>query len=250
MSMSPSQILPQAKILVIEDDPEIRELVVRLLKKEQFQVDEVDSGEQALQKLKKERYDLLVLDWMLPGLDGVELTRVLKSKDFGIETPSSGAPILMVTAKSEPEDIVKGLESGADDYITKPFDLNVFKARVRALLRRSQVLKEESSSQTQNSAVIQMGEMEIDPASHEVRCQNEVVHLTLSEFKLLLTLAVNRGRVLTRDQLIAQIQGEGVAVIDRTVDTHVFGLRKKLGASGDLIETVRGVGYRISFGEV
>jgi len=222
-------------ILVVEDDNEIRDLIVLQLKDDGYSVEEASSGEVALQKIKNTPFDLVVLDWMLPGLDGIEVTRALKSSG------EVKIPILMVTAKAESADIVRGLESGADDYVTKPFDLAVLKARVRALIRRSAAETPATSKEE-----IHFGDVTINLKSHDVRCQNEPITLTLSEFKLLTALAQNKGRVLTRDQLISLIQGDGVAVIDRTVDTHVFGLRKKLGSSAELIETVRGVGYRIA----
>jgi DNA-binding response OmpR family regulator len=229
-------------ILVVEDDNEIRELIVLQLRGDGYIVDEASSGEVALQKIKKGLFDLVVLDWMLPGLDGIEVTKALKA---GAIQTASRIPILMVTAKVESDDIIRGLESGADDYVTKPFDLAVLKARVKALLRRGSGEVTDSSYEE-----IKFGDLTIDLKSHGVRCQSEPISLTLSEFKLLTALAQNRGRVLTRDQLINLIQGDGVAVIDRTVDTHVFGLRKKLGLCADLIETVRGVGYRIGSGSL
>ncbi|HEX4922886.1 MAG TPA: response regulator transcription factor [Bdellovibrionales bacterium] len=219
------------KVLVVEDESEIRELIVSQLAREGYEIDEASSGEAALSKLKNNSYDLLVLDWMLPGVSGLEIARKSRGQYRGI---------LMVTARSEPADIVAGLESGADDYVTKPFDLNVLKARVRALLRRPRP--------SQSAEPITIGELRIDPASYEVRCQGQAVSLTVSEFKLLLALARSRGSVLTREKLIQEVQGEGVSVIDRTVDTHVFGLRKKLGACSETIETIRGVGYRMSAG--
>ncbi|MGE3974674.1 MAG: response regulator transcription factor [Bdellovibrionales bacterium] len=228
-------------ILVVEDDNEIRDLIVSQLKSEGYSVEEVSSGEIALQKMQQGHFDLVVLDWMLPGLDGLALTKTLKA---GAIEKAAKIPILMVTAKAESDDIIRGLESGADDYVTKPFDLAVLKARVKALLRRG--TGEPISPSTKDE--IRFGELTINVRSHDVHCQNEPVSLTLSEFKLLTALAQNRGRVLTRDQLINLIQGDGVAVIDRTVDTHVFGLRKKLGSCAELIETIRGVGYRIGSG--
>jgi len=230
-------------VLIVEDDPEIRGLICLQLKREGFHVVEAASGEQALQKIKAEKYDLLIVDWMLPGLNGDEIVRALRANAIQSDRNAhlNRTPVLMVTAKSEPQDIVKGLESGADDYLTKPFDLNVLKARVRALLRRTDSLDE--------SNVIKIGGLSINKKFHEVHCGQESVSLTLSEFKLLVALAEQRGAVLTRGRLIELIQGEGVAVIDRTVDTHVFGLRKKLGAFAELIETVRGIGYRIHWTE-
>jgi two-component system phosphate regulon response regulator PhoB len=227
-------------ILVVEDDNEIRDLIVLQLQSEGYAVDEAASGEAGLQKIKKGHFDLVVLDWMLPGLDGIEITKALKAGAIG---DASQISILMVTAKAESEDIIRGLEAGADDYVTKPFDLAVLKARVRALIRRG--VKETASSPKDE---LHFGDVTINLKSHDVLCQKEPIQLTLSEFKLLTALAQNMGRVLTRDQLIHLIQGDGVAVIDRTVDTHVFGLRKKLGPCAELIETVRGVGYRIGTG--
>lgn len=229
-------------ILVVEDDNEIRDLICLQLKKDNYVIDEAASGELALQKIKKEKYDLLIMDWMLPGLSGIEVTKALKARAIQTEHLQDihNTPILMVTAKSEPQDIVKGLESGADDYVTKPFDLNVLKARVKALLRRT------PGDAAKDESIVKIGGLRLDKKSHAVSCDGVDVQLTLSEFKLLSALVASSGAVLTRDRLIEQIQGEGVSVIDRTVDTHVFGLRKKLGTCSDLIETVRGIGYRIS----
>jgi two-component system phosphate regulon response regulator PhoB len=160
----------------------------------------------------------------------------------------------MLTAKSEPQDIVEGLDAGADDYLPKPFESSVLIARVRALSRR---LKLPDSSAALTSPVgtkavskmvfetIRLGELSLYPETYEVKCGQDPILLTPSEFKLLMALAKSQGRVLTRDSLISQVQGDGVSVVGRTVDTHVFGLRKKLGACADVIETVRGVGYRV-----
>jgi len=160
-------------------------------------------------------------------------------------------PVLMVTAKSEAGDIVQGLEAGADDYITKPFEPNVFTARVKALLRRSVSLGRASSERPteadkdSKSDLMNMGKLVMNLATYEVSCGGEPLHLTPSEFKILATMGANQGRVLTRDQLIEVVQGEGISVTGRTIDTHVFGLRKKLGECSELIETIRGIGYRV-----
>jgi two-component system phosphate regulon response regulator PhoB len=184
--------------------------------------------------MNRHSFSLFVLDWMLPGLSGVEIVDRIKSKN-------PGASVLMVTAKTEPQDIVSGLEKGADDYMTKPFNPSVFIARVKALLRRSQV---QAAPATEEGEVSLLG-LKINFKSYEISYNSEPLHLTPSEFKLVGALVQNQGCVLTREQLIENIQGEGINVVGRTIDTHVFGLRKKLGEWGDRIETIRGVGYRV-----
>jgi two-component system, OmpR family, phosphate regulon response regulator PhoB len=219
------------RILVVEDEADIRELIVLHLNREGHLVDQTSSGAEALEMVKSQEYDLLVLDWMLPERSGLEVVRELrKSKGH------DALAVLMVTAKSANADLILGLESGADDYLVKPFELSVLTARARALLRRT-----EGSSQNQ----IEFGALQIDESAHLAKVQGKELALTPYEFRLLLTLAQNKGRVLTRDRLIQEVQGSGVAVVERAIDTHVFGLRKKLGECADLIETVRGVGYRI-----
>jgi two-component system phosphate regulon response regulator PhoB len=229
--------IPKEKILVVEDESEIRQLIELQLSREGYVVDTVETGEAAIEKIKSKNYQLLVLDWMLTGMSGIEIARIARGE----------CAILMVTARSEPADIVLGLEAGADDYVTKPFDVSVLRARVRALLRRRHSTKDLMNSNFKSP--IQVGGLKLDLKSYEVKCEGLPIQLTHSEFKLLSTLVLHRGTVLTRERLIQEIQGEGVSVIDRTVDTHVFGLRKKLGACADVIETIRGVGYRIVISE-
>ncbi len=231
---------PSAQVLVVEDESEIRELISLLLLRQGHRVQQCSSAIEALESLKKNTYDLMVLDWMLPNMSGIDLLKnYYQGEDKKI-------PVLMVTAKAEPQDIVQGLEAGADDYITKPFEPAVFTARVKALLRR--MPQANSGSGVPPAAageIIQIGELKINLASYEVTHKGEMIHLTPSEFKILATMAQSRGRVLTRDQLIGVVQGEGISVTGRTIDTHVFGLRKKLDDSSDWIETIRGVGYRV-----
>lgn len=221
-----------AQILVVEDEAEILELISLLLLRQGHRVQQCRSAIEAVDFLKKEKFDLVVLDWMLPHYSGIDLL-----KSIGSNKP----PVLMVTAKAEAQDIVTGLEAGADDYITKPFEPAIFIARVKAMLRRAQVV----SGQIQNQDIIKIGTLTMNLASYEVLDGPAPLHLTPSEFKILATLAQNRGRVMTRDHLIEIVQGEGISVTGRTIDTHVFGLRKKLGESADWIETIRGVGYRV-----
>lgn len=223
------------KILVVEDESDIRDLMTLHLGRDGYQVESVADGEAGMKKVA-DNFDLLVLDWMLPGVSGIDLARAVRK--------TSNVPILMVTARVEPADVVLGLEAGADDYVTKPFEIPVFLARVRALLRRAAQAQGAGGSPT----VHELAGIRLDESSYEVRCDNEPLQLTHSEFKLLLALIKNQGRVLTRAALIDLVQGSDVSVVDRTIDTHVFGLRKKLGPYGDLIETVRGVGYRVRVG--
>jgi two-component system phosphate regulon response regulator PhoB len=228
------------KILVVEDETDIRDLMVLHLGRDGHKPEEAADGEQALQMLEKNAYQLVILDWMLPGMSGIDIAKALRKMPGGSPT-SHQTPILMVTARVEPADIVLGLEAGADDYITKPFEVPVFLARIRALLRRAALSLETPS----RSDVLELGQLKVNEKSYEVTCASESIQLTPSEFKLLAALVKNQGRVLTRTALIDLVQGSDVSVVDRTIDTHVFGLRKKLGVCGDLIETVRGVGYRV-----
>ena len=226
-----------AQVLVVEDESEIRELISLLLLRQGHQVRQCSSAVEAADWLKKNQYDLMVLDWMLPQMSGIELLKSLVGQP---QRP----PVLMVTAKAEPQDIVQGLEAGADDYITKPFEPNIFAARIKALLRRGQK-KSESQQSSATKGIFKIGQLTMNLASYEVRCGTENLHLTPSEFKILAAMASHMGRVMTRDGLIEIVQGEGISVTGRTIDTHVFGLRKKMGPCSDLIETIRGVGYRV-----
>lgn len=221
-------------ILVCEDEIEIRELMALHLLRQGYKVTECGSAEEALGAAVSQPYDVIILDWMLPGMSGVEAVELLRAR-------GAKSSILMVTAKTEPQDIVLGLEKGADDYITKPFNPSILTARVKALLRRSQSF----DAPAVEKEVVQVEDLKINFKTYEVTYQNEVLHLTPSEFKLLGTLVLNQGVVLTRERLIENIQGEGISVVGRTIDTHVFGLRKKLKEWGDRIETIRGVGYRV-----
>jgi two-component system phosphate regulon response regulator PhoB len=221
-------------ILVVEDESDVRDLVALHLQRDGYQVDLAADGEEAVKKIESGKYDLFVLDWMLPKLNGLEITRVLR------KNMSSVQPILMVTARVEATDIILGLEAGADDYITKPFEIPVLMARVHALLRRSTQFQSTTPIES-----IRIDALEIDLAGHKVTCAGDPIALTTSEFKLLVSLAQSRGRVLTRDQLIDLVRGVDVSIVSRAIDTHVFGLRKKLGPCADIIETIRGIGYRI-----
>lgn len=220
-------------ILVIEDDEDIRRLVSLTFGKEGYKVIEAASGEEGLKKAAGTPPELIVLDLMLPGLDGLEVCRLLKRGEA-----TQAIPIVMLTAKGEESDIVAGLELGADDYITKPFSPRVLVARVRAVLRRR------TAEPPAADQPLTIENIVIHPGRHDVRVDGRGVELTPSEFKLLHLLARRPGWVFTRYQIVDALRGEDYPVTDRSVDVLVVGLRKKLGEAGQLIETVRGVGYR------
>jgi len=226
----------KANILVVEDEKDICELISLHLRREGHDVVTVENGEEALTLVGNNHYDVVVLDWMLPGLSGLEVCKRIRTNR---SEPYATMPIFMVTARAHTSDIVLGLEMGADDYITKPFEIPLFLARVRALLRRA------SPGAGEPEGKFEIGELRVDAETYQVNCGKKEVQLTPSEFKLLVALVKNRGRVLTRERLIDLVQGEGVTVVDRTIDTHIFGLRKKLGKCSDVVETIRGVGYRV-----
>ena len=224
-------------ILVVEDDTDIQQLVSYNLIKAGFNVTCADTGEEALQLLGREPVDAMVLDLMLPGKDGNEVCRAVRSQEA-----IKGLPIIMLTAKSEEDDIVSGLECGADDYVTKPFSPRVLIARLEAALRRT---PESTEIPDESAGFISRHGMEIHPGRHEVRDNGEEVHLTASEFTILELLAGRPGWVFSRQQIIDQVRGYDYSITPRAVDVQIFGLRKKLGDSGACIETVRGIGYRI-----
>lgn len=232
----------KGNVLIVEDEEDIRELLKFNLAGRGYNVTTVDNGEDGLLAIKENQFDLLVLDWMLPGVSGVQVARVARGMENG-----KNMTILMLTAKSEPENIVEGLEAGADDYMIKPFDNDVLWARVNALMRRSQRLSKTAAEPVSSDEAeeLKLGPIHLSLKTYVVKVNDEAIDLTPSEFKLLSTMMSNRGRVMTRERLIGEVQGDGVSVVGRTVDTHVFGLRKKLAEAGDYIETIRGVGYRI-----
>lgn len=227
--------IEKSRVLVVEDEADVRDLIILHLKRDHFEVEAVDDGEKAMKLFDQHAFDLCVVDWMLPGVSGLDLTKWMTSQKKNV-------PILMVTARADSTDIVRGLESGADDYVTKPFEIPVFLARVRALLRRG---KQARAPGATVSKLLKIGGLHLHTETYDVTAGAEKLQLTPSEFKLLKALMENSGKVLSRDKLIELVQGEGVVVVDRAIDTHVFGLRKKLGAFADFVETIRGVGYRM-----
>jgi DNA-binding response OmpR family regulator len=222
------------KIVVIEDEADILEVIEYNLKREGYVVISSQSGEDGLDKIEKASPDLVLLDLMLPEIDGVELCRKLKSDPL-----TASIPVIMVTAKGEESDIVLGLGVGADDYVTKPFSPKELVARVRAVLRRGKL---RDGADTKDRVV--RGGVIVDQRRHEVKVDGAPVSFTATELRLLHFLATHPGRVFTRDHLLNRVIGDDAIVIDRNIDVHVRAIRKKLGAHRDLIETVRGVGYR------
>jgi two-component system phosphate regulon response regulator PhoB len=222
-------------ILVIEDEEDILALVHFNLVKSGFRVECATSGEEGYKKARDLCPDLVLLDLMLPGMDGVEVCHRLRQAP---ETKE--CPIIMLTARGEEHDIVRGLEGGADDYITKPFSPQVLLARVRAVLRR----RSKPENQPGKATPIQIHDLYIHPGRNRVVAADIPVELTQTEFKILMLLAARPGWVFSRTQIVDAVHGEGYAVTDRAVDVQIVGLRKKLGTCGDYIETVRGFGYR------
>lgn len=221
-------------VLVVDDEEDLLELVRYNLTREGFRVTCVGTGEDALKAARKQPPDLIVLDLMLPAVDGLEVCRRLKG-----DSKTRDIPIIMLTAKSEESDMVAGLERGADDYIAKPFSPRVLSARVKALLRRR-----ESQMRNELETTIDVHELSIHPGRHEVTLAGQLVELTYTEFALLAFLAKRPGWAYTRTQIVDAVKGEDYPVTERSVDVQVAGLRKKLGEFGTYIETVRGVGYR------
>jgi len=222
-------------ILAVDDEEDILELVNYNLRREGYQVVCSDSGEDALKRTHSFDFDLILLDLMLPGIDGLEVAKRLKK-----DPKTQNIPIIMITAKGEEADVVTGLELGADDYITKPFSPRVLAARVKSVLRRKDKKPEE------NEYVLQAHALVIDSGKREVAADGQVFPLTYTEFQVLHFLAGYPGWVFTRNQIVDAVRGEGYAVTDRSVDVQIVGLRKKLGPYGKYIETVRGVGYRFT----
>lgn len=222
-------------ILVVEDEEDIQELVRYNLAKEGYRVMTVVSGEEAMDAAGSKVPDLVLLDLMLPGIDGLEVCRRLKG-----ESETHGIPVVILSAKGEESDIVAGLELGAEDYITKPFSPRVLIARIRAVLRRhAQSLKSDVEDE-----VIRANEVMIHPGRHEVMVDGELIDLTMTEFRILHFLARRRGWVFTRAQIVDAAHGDAYPVTERSVDVQIVGLRKKLGKAARYIQTVRGVGYR------
>lgn len=219
-------------VLIVEDDPDIVELLQYTLEREGYPVMVAQNGEKGLAEARRRKPGLIVLDLMLPGLDGLEICKALKAEDA-----TKGIPIVMLTAKGEESDIVLGLEFGADDYVKKPFSPRELVARIRTVLRRGRPVAESKTR-------IEVGPVVLDRERHEVTLDGADVPFTRSEFRLLWTLAKHPGRVYTREELVEKLTDGEVVILDRNIDVHVSSIRKKLGEHNSVVATVRGVGYK------
>ncbi len=231
--------MAKTKILIVEDEKDIRDLVRIHLEKSGFQTFLAGDGREAYQKLKQTKPDLVILDLMLPEMDGKEFSKLLKSRD-----ETKNIPIVMLTAKSDEVDRIVGFELGADDYIPKPFSPRELVLRVQAVLKRTGA----GSVSAPFPLKIRIGELEIDESNFEVRLKGKLIELTKIEFSLLAELVKSRGRLKTREALLEKVWGFDSYGDSRTINTHLSRLRQKLGKMGERIETVRGVGYRFKDG--
>jgi len=222
-------------ILIVEDEEDIQQLVSYNLIKAGFTVGVCDSGETALELIRRESFDLVLLDLMLPGIGGLEVCKALKADD-----KTRDLPVIMLTAKGEEADIVVGLDLGADDYVGKPFSVKVLVSRVHAVLRRNE---KGGTAKDENDRLV-IGGLEVDPGRHTVTVNGRLLYLTPTEFSILELLVQRAGWVFTRQQIIDAVRGYDYMITPRSIDVQVFGLRKKLGGMGHNIETIRGVGYR------
>ena len=223
-------------ILVIEDEPDIRRNLEYNLGREGFKASSVGSLDEANEKLKSKKFDLILLDLMLPDGSGLDLCKKIKSN-----SETEATPIIILTAKDDEVDKVVGFELGADDYVTKPFSVRELILRIKAILKRSDTKTKEVVEVER-----QFGDLKIDVDSHEVHVDSQLIELTALEFRLLKELVDKRGRVQSRDQLLSEVWGYNAEVTTRTVDTHIKRLREKLGSMGKYVQTIRGVGYKFS----
>jgi DNA-binding response OmpR family regulator len=224
------------KIVIVEDEPDILEVLSYNLKREGYEVLTASDGVAALALIRRETPDLILLDLMLPGMDGIEICGSIKK-----DPQTQNCLIIMVTAKGEESDIVLGLGVGADDYIAKPFSPRELIARVKAVMRRGVMVERGETEE-----LIKLGDLSIDTVKYKVQVGEREVKLTASEFKLLHFLASYPGRVFTREQLLSKALGDDVVIVDRNIDVHIRGIRKKLELDPPIIETIRGVGYRMT----
>jgi two-component system phosphate regulon response regulator PhoB len=231
--------MKKKSILVVEDDEDIQQLVSYNLVKAGFDVECAETGEEGLKKIEAGEPDLVLLDLMLPGVNGSEICRQLR-----ISEEHRDLPVIMLTAKGEDADVVAGFDLGADDYITKPFSPEILVSRIKAVLRRK--VREKNESARERGDVIEIHNLTIDPGRHEVTVEGRPVQLTLTEFGILELLGKRPGWAFSRQQIIDAVRGYEYIVTPRAIDVQIFSLRKKLGETGKKIETVRGIGYRMA----
>ena len=231
--------MAKVNVLVVEDEADIQQLVSYNLIRAGFNVTCADTGEEALARLRGEQIDCVLLDLNLPGISGLEVCASMRKVEMNSQCC---LPIIMLTAKGEEEDVVAGLECGADDYITKPFSPKVLIARIKAVLKRS--FADQSETEDTRKSIIVVDGLEIDKGRHEVRLNGAEVLLTTTDFSVLSLLAAKPGWVFTRQQIIDFARGYDFLITPRAIDVQIFGLRKKMGDYGKMIETVRGIGYR------
>lgn len=224
------------RILVIEDEPDIAEVISYNLQREGFKVISCDRGDEGLKMVRNQSPSLVILDLMLPGMEGLTVCQQVKADPL-----TQDIPIIIVSAKGDESDVVIGLGLGADDYLAKPFSTRELLARVKAVLRRGPIAEESRKERVVYKDLV------IDVSRHEVRIGNDLIKLTATEFKILFQLASQPGRVFSREQLLNRVVGEGVVVVDRNIDVHVRSIRKKLFGYDDVVQTVRGVGYRFVY---
>ncbi len=225
--------MSRPRIVIIEDEPDIVEVISYNLKREGYQVSSAARGDDGINLVRNKAPNLVILDLMLPGVDGLSVCQQLKADPL-----TKDIPIIIVSAKEEESDVVIGLGLGADDYVAKPFSPRELLARVKAVLRRSPTRGKSDSKR------INIGDLVIDSTRHEVKVADNLVMLTATEFKILYQLASQPGRAFSREQLLNRVVGEGVVVVDRNIDVHIRSVRKKLGPCQDMIQTIRGIGYR------
>jgi DNA-binding response OmpR family regulator len=222
-------------ILIVEDDKEIRDLLAHYLRREGFEVAFAPDGATALSRARSEKPRMILLDILLPGMDGLEVLREIRA-----DRDLAGTPVIMLTAKGDETDRIVGLELGADDYVPKPFSPREVAARVRAILRRSG-----SRPVPAEETFYRKGDLKVDVSRHEVRCGDARVELTAKEFRILEILMASEGKVLSRETILARAWGEGTHVLDRTVDVHIANLRRKIPLLAEAIQTVKDVGYKL-----
>jgi len=226
--------MSKGSIFAVDDEEDILELLRMNLEREGYKVTCFEAGEDCLKKAREKIPDLILLDLMLPGMDGLDVCKHLKN-----DSKTRHIPVIMLTAKGEESDIVTGLELGADDYITKPFSMKVLAARIKAVMRKGA-----STSEAGAAEVVKRKNLVIDPGRREVTAAGKRIDLTFTEFEVLLFLARRPGWVFTRNQIVEGVKGGGYPVTERAVDVQIVGLRKKMGSAADMIDTIRGVGYR------